>query len=527
MEDQKSPEEPKRPIATVGRVIKSNAARLVKGAFFLGTYPTRKLEDALDFIYGYSKDAQENPPINTRLLSVFLTVVALSTVVTYQMLQSPEISKEAAFMGGIFTLACLLWFTEALPLFATAILIIGLEIILLANPGDWRVFGFESGTSPSFNTFLAPLSDPILVLFFGGFLLARAAVKRGVDSSLAGVVLRLFGKTPPRVMLGMMVITAFFSMWMSNTATTTMMLTLVIPMFAQLKEEPLFQKGLILCIPFAANIGGMGTPISSPPNAVAVAFLHTQGISVSFLQWVFIALPLLAVVLAFAWLMIYKFYKPTDEKIEINLPKAPIDGKGKYVIFIFVITILLWLTEGWHGLPTAVVALIPAIGFTATGLISKKDVNSLEWNILLLIAGGIALGTGMTLTGLDQMLVGFLPENSPILFAILILTTWVLSTFISNTATSNLLIPIGVSMAYMGEGVWNVVMAKEIAIGIALAASMAMALPVSTAPNTIAYSQGKLESKDFAVMGGLIGFAAILLIIAFGPLMIAFWSGIF
>jgi sodium-dependent dicarboxylate transporter 2/3/5 len=513
--------------AHIGRRIRNNAENLVKGAVFLGTWPTRKLEEGLDYIYGYDAEAKLNPPIDTRILSIFITVLVIAGWVTWSMLISPHYTREVAFMAGIFTLACLLWVTEALPLFATAILIIGLEIILIANPGDWAGFGMESGDSIDFRRFLEPISDPIIILFFGGFLLARAAVKRGVDASLAGVVLRLFGNTPPRLMFGMMAITAFFSMWMSNTATATMMLTLLVPMYAQLKDEPLFQKGLLLAIPFAANIGGMGTPISSPPNAVAVAYLHTQGVSVSFLEWVFIAFPLLLVVLAFAWYLLYKMYKPKDETIRVVLPSSPIDGKGKYVIFIFILTILLWLTEGWHGLPTAVVALIPAIGFTATGLINKKEVNSLEWNILILIAGGIALGRGMTLTGLDVIIVGFLPAESPIIFAILVFGTWILSTFISNTATSNLLIPLGVSLAYIATGVLDEGMAREIAIGIALAASMAMALPVSTAPNTIAYAQGKLESKDFAVAGSMIGLVAIALIIALGPWVIQFWTVIF
>jgi sodium-dependent dicarboxylate transporter 2/3/5 len=515
--------EPTNPTKSrLGKTIRSSAQRLVEGAVFLGTWPTRKLEEGLDYIYGYDSHAKINPPIDTRILSIFLTILVVSGIVTYQVFQIPNIKQETAWMAGIFTLACLLWVTEALPLFATAILIIGLEIIFIANPGQWTGLGLEAG-SISFKSFLEPLADPIIVLFFGGFLLARAAVKRGVDSSLASLVLRLFGNTPPRLLLGMMVITAFFSMWMSNTATATMMLTLLVPMFAQLQTEPKFQKGLILAIPFAANIGGMGTPISSPPNAVAVGYLSAQNIQVSFLDWMFIAVPLVVLVLAFAWMMLYKFYKPTDEKLQIQLPNNPIDGKGKYVIFIFVTTIGLWLTEGWHGLPTAVVALLPAIGFTATGLLNKKDINSLEWNILLLIAGGIALGKGLSVTGLDIMIVGLVPAESLFLFGILILATWLLSTFISNTATSNILIPLGVSLSSLGTDVFDVAMAQEIAIGIALAASMAMALPVSTAPNTIAYAQGKLTGKDFFVTGGLIGLVAILLITAFGPLVIAFW----
>ena len=177
--------------------------------------------------------------------------------------QMGNLSREAVYMAGIFVLAALLWATEALPLFATAILIIALEIILLANPGGWMGFGFADSNSPDYRVFLEPLANSVIVLFFGGFLLAHAILKEGVDQTMAGAVLRLFGASPRRVMLGLMVITAVFSMWMSNTATTAMMITLTVPMFSQLPVGDRLRKGLVLCVPFAANIGGMGTPIAS------------------------------------------------------------------------------------------------------------------------------------------------------------------------------------------------------------------------------------------------------------------------
>lgn len=499
----------------VGRFFNTNVRNAVKGAFFIGTWPTRKLEEGLDIIYGYDKDSGTNPPIDTRILSIFITCSLIAGYTSYWAINNQDISREASLMLGIFVLACLLWVTESLPLFATALLIIGLEVILLSNPGEWAGLGFESQENPAFTFFLEPLADPIIVLFFGGFLLAKAAVKRGVDASLASYVLRLFGNTPSRVMLGMMVITAFFSMWMSNTATATMMITLLIPMFAQMPNDLRFQKGLLLSVPFAANIGGMGTPIASPPNAVAVGFLNSIGIRISFPEWMMVSIPLVLLMLFVAYKMILSAYKPMDKNLRILLDKKTIDGKGRYVIFIFIVTIGLWLTETWHGLPTAVVALIPTIGFTATGLLNKYDINSLEWSILLLIAGGIALGKGMTVTGLDQILAGVLPQDSPYIFAILVLGTLIMSTLISNTATANLLIPIGVSMAITLDST-NVFMAKEIALGIALAASMAMALPVSTAPNTIAYAQGKLANSDFASIGAILGLIAVIVIILAG-----------
>lgn len=134
--------------------------------------------------------------------------------------------QEAAYMAGIFVAAALLRVTEALPLFATALLVVGFEILLLANPGGWSGLSFAQSPTPDYRAFLAPAADPILALFLGGFLLARACVKEGVDRALAGLILRLFQGRPSLVMLGLMIVTALFSMWMSNIVATAMMITL-------------------------------------------------------------------------------------------------------------------------------------------------------------------------------------------------------------------------------------------------------------------------------------------------------------
>ncbi len=462
------------------------------------------------------------PPVLPRQVLLFLMAVLVSTGVVLLLFQQDAMTREAVYMAGIFILAALLWVTEALPLFATAILIIVLEIILLANPGQWSGLGFAQGNSPDYTVFLAPLSDPVIVLFFGGFLLAQAVLKEGVDKALAGLILRLFGGKPLRVMLGLMLITAVFSMWMSNTATTAMMITLVIPIVEQIPKGDPLGKGLLLAVPFAANIGGMGTPIASPPNAVAVSFLQQAGYGVSFLQWVLIAVPLMAGLLLFSWLLLYAVYRPKDKSIRLKPMPHAIDTRGWYVIFVFFITVLLWLTDRVHGLSTAVVALFPAVAFTATGLLTRSDVNSLEWHILILIMGGIALGQGMQMTGLDDILVSFIPTQGNLVLAILVITTILLSTFISNTAAANLLLPIGIAFAldHLGSDNPGPV---QLAISIALAASLAMALPISTPPNTIAYSKGSLKTSDFTRIGILVGATAVGMIILLGNTIISFW----
>lgn len=424
-------------------------------------------------------------------------------------------------MGGIFALAGLLWATEALPLFATALLVIGLEVILLANPGGWSGLGFEAAASPDYRVFLAPLSDPIIWLFLGGFLIAAAMVKEGADQVLAAIVLRPFRGEPARVMLGLMLVTALFSMVMSNTATAAMMLALLGPVLARIPRGDPSRKGMVLAVPIAANLGGMGTPISSPPNAVAVGFLQQAGVPVTFLGWMLVAVPLALLLLLGMWWLLRRMYPARAVGLHIEIEGGRLDGRGIYVLVVVVVTVGLWLTDTLHGLPAAVVALLPAIAFTAPGLLGRADFNTLEWHILVLIAGGIALGVGMQATGLDTVLVGAIPDGGRFALMPLVLATVLLSTLMSNTGAANLLLPVGLALAASSSALG----AAETGIAIALAASAAMALPVSTPPNAIAYAQGELESKDFVLPGVVVGLAAAVLLVLMTRPVVAFWIG--
>ncbi len=426
-------------------------------------------------------------------------------------------------MGGIFVLAALLWVTEALPLFATALLVIGLQLLLLCNPGQWPGLGFQAGESPHYREMLSAAADPVLLLFFGGFLLARAAVKEGVDRAMSSLLLRPFGHRPLLLVLGLMLVTSLFSMWMSNTATTSMMLALVTPMLAQVPRSDPFRKMLILCIPFSAAIGGISTPISSPPNAVAVGFLQKGGATISFLEWMLVALPLVAILQLFTWGLLASIYKPSTKGLRINARYQPLTPRGWFVVGTFTLTVLFWISDGWHGLPPAIVALLPAVAFTATGILRREDVNGIEWNILILIAGGIALGAGMQMSGLDAIIVRWLPSavtHPWRLIAVMVAVMLVMGTFMSNTAAANLLLPIGVSSASIVGGDFT----TQVAMSIALSASFTMALPVSTPPNAIAYGTGEISLRDMALPGTIIGVFAVLLVLLFCGPVLRFWG---
>lgn len=483
--------------------------------------------------------------VNSRFASLWLSgrlgLLAISVLLaglsTWWLVVHSGVPREAGYMGGIFVLAATLWVSEALPLFATSLLVIGLQAVLLANPGNWPGLGFEDGASPTFRMMLSAVADPVLLLFFGGFVLANAATKTGVDRGMSVLLLSPFGQNPRWVLLGLMFVTLLFSMWMSNTATTAMMLAMISPMLAFMDKQERFRKALVLCIPLAANIGGMGTPIASPPNAVAVGFLQSAGFEVSFLRWMLVAVPLMLALVLLGWLVIYKFYPPSSKHLKLTHQAGRLKGNGWFVVFVFVTTVLLWLTDVWHGLPASCVALLPIIALTATGIFTRQDLGQIDWSVLILIAGGISLGYGMQLTHLDQIVVAWLPTagSGILLLAMLLVVTYFVSSFMSNTAAANLLLPIGLSAAALtiatavSQGV-DVSAATyglhpiQAAISIALVASISMTLPISTPPNAMAYSWGEIQTRDMVhvmLLVSVVGVVAILL--GGGPIM-RFWG---
>jgi len=218
-----------------------------------------------------------------------------------------------------------------------------------------------------------------------------------------------------------------------------------------------------------------------------------------------IVTPLALLLLFILYHILWYFYKPGKALSLTPIEVKPFTKKGKFVVVIFSITVLLWLTDSIHGIPAAVVALFPVIMFTATQLLSVKDFNRIDWNILFVIAGGLALGQGMSLTGLDQHIAGMIPVNAAGIILIMFLLAIAIGTFLSNTTTAVLLIPMAISMAIISENIHI----KFMVIGLAIMCGSSMILPISTPPNAIAYSTGELSKKDFAISGAIIGFCSL------------------
>ena len=361
----------------------------------------------------------------------------------------------------------------------------------------------------------ATFADPIIILFLGGFFLADAATKFRLDINLARVLLKPFGTNPKYVLLGLMSVTALFSMFMSNTATAAMMLALLTPVLALFKPEDRGRAAFALCIPIGANVGGIGTPIGTPPNAIALKFMQEMGLNITFGKWMMFGVPFVIIMLIVGWLVLIKMF-PISQK-SLDLAK---EMKGKFlttpkaiIVYItFIVTILLWvIPKEYHGLDANSVAIIPIAVFSVTGVITKKDLRAMSWDVLWLVAGGFALGVALSETNLAKDMINSIPFASWDSLMLLIGSSLIclfMATFMSHTATAALLMPIMASVAAGMMTGPNAPMDSAGAIGllvtIAFASSLGMALPISTPPNAMAYATGHVEQKGMAISGTIL-----------------------
>ena len=416
---------------------------------------------------------------------------------------------------AISALAALMWMFEVLPTWATSVTIIVLLLFTISDssPLFMRTAGDTAnlGTLVSYKALLAAFADPTIMLFLGGFILAIAATKVGLDVQLAKVLLKPFGTKPKFVLLGFLCVIALFSMFMSNTATAAMMLTFLAPVLRTLPKEEKGMAGLALAIPIAANVGGIGTPIGTPPNAIALGYLNeTMHQGVGFGEWMMVMVPFVIVILLIAWVVLMKIFPFTTDKIELKIENTKKPDTKTYIVWVtFAVTILLWVLDKVTGINANVVAMIPVGVFCATGVITKEDLREIDWSVLWMVAGGFALGIALNKTGLAENLVESIPFASFSPLVVLLLSgfiAYLLSNFIANSAAANLLVPILCAVGVgMGELLDPVGGARALIIGVALSTSFAMLFPISTPPNAIAHSTGLIQVKDMTKVGLIIG----------------------
>ena len=421
---------------------------------------------------------------------------------------------------AIFVFATLAWLTECIPAWATSLAIMMIMCVTVSENSFTIFKGDGIGELLKSKAIMASFADPIIMLFLAGFILAIAASKSGLDTLLARNMIRPFGKKSENVLLGFLFITGIFSMFISNTATAALMLTFLAPVFAALPANGKGRIALTMSIPLAANLGGMGTPIGTPPNMIALKFLNDPeglNLGISFGQWMMIMTPLVIILLLICWRILLYFFPFSKKTIELNIDgEVHKGGRMSIVIATFIITILLWIIpEKFTGINTNTVAMIPMGVFAITGVISAKDLQQIDWSVIWMVAGGFALGLGMNSSGLADVAIESIPFGnwSPIMILIVSgLICYFLSNFISNTATAALLMPIlAVVCRAMGDKLGVIGGTSTILLGVAIAASSAMCLPISTPPNAIAYSTGLIQQKDMLKTGLLCGLISLAL----------------
>ena len=464
----------------------------------------------------YLKKFQHVVDIQQKIIYFLLSII-FAFVLTYW-INSPDLDQAQVYVLFLLFLSIGLWVTEAVPPFAVGLLIFGFLVFAL---GGYYAEIDPENASKYVAKYVQTWSNSVIWLMLGGFVIAEAMQKVGLDKTLFKMTISKFGSKPRNVLLGIMLVTAIFSMIMSNTATTAMMIAAVIPFINTLDKNAPFSKALLIGIPAAASLGGMGTIIGSPPNAIAVDAMSNHGVQFGFLEWMIIGFPVAVILVLLFWVFLINKFVPKVSTIDLGFlddleNDSPNNSrifniKRKIVSGVLLLTLTLWLTGNLHGIPASAVSLLPIMLLTLLGIVSGNDVRKLPWDTLMLVAGGLSLGLAIQETGLAEYYVKMLSNYDLNLYALMIvfsLMTVILSNFMSNTATTTILIPIAIILVSSNQVILPLV--------IGLSASAALFLPISTPPNAIAFSTGKLEQKDFRAGGfvaGIIGPIVIILMV--------------
>jgi solute carrier family 13 (sodium-dependent dicarboxylate transporter), member 2/3/5 len=412
---------------------------------------------------------------------------------------------------ALFFFAALFWILEPIPIYATSMLIIVLELLMISDSSFifLRKETADYGTVLSFREIMATIASPVILLFLGGFFLASAATKYRLDQNISGIILTKFGKNPKWVLLGVMTLAACFSMFMSNTATTAMMLAILIPVLKLFPDGDKGRTAFVLAVPLAANLGGMGTPIGTPPNAIALKFINAAPNPLTFGEWMAFGVPFVILMVLVAWLIIILLFPIKIKSIDLHLETSFVKSWKAITVYVtFMVTILLWLFDFVHGLNSYVVAMIPVGVFLATGIINKDDLKTISWEVLWLVSGGLALGLAIEKTGLANNLIASIPFESYGTYTVIGISMFIglfMANFMSHTATSNLILPLLAVVGTSVKGLDALGGSQMLLLATTFAISLGMSLPISSPPNALAHSTGEFKTGDLAKPGVLIG----------------------
>jgi sodium-dependent dicarboxylate transporter 2/3/5 len=467
---------------------------------------------AADFAWRDSREAaralltDRRSRVAVKVLS-FLVVAVVALVMWNALTDELPADQRAVLL--LLMLAIGLWATEAVPPFAVGLFIIGYLVFALGTP---LLLADPRDVAPYVNTW----SSEVIWLMLGGFVLAEGMARTGLDRDLLARAIRRAGTRPDRVLLAIMLASALGSMFISNTSTTVLLVGALLPLVRRLGPSEPFGRGLLIAIPTAASLGGMGTIIGSAPNAIAVGVAAEYGRTVDFIEWMFLGVPISLVLVVGAWFFITRRYPATIRSVDLDLGEGeaaePSDRRNRAVVAaVGLVTVGMWMTTPLHGIHAAAISLIPIVVLTMTQVIDARGIRGLPWDTLMLVAGGLSLGAAVVDTGLAERLASgleFLTGFGHVLpiYVGLALITVVVSNFMSNTATVSLMLPIAVAMMPGRE--------IETCLILGLSAACALLLPVSTPPNAVAYATGEVRSRDFRPCGLLIGLAGPIVVIA-------------
>jgi sodium-dependent dicarboxylate transporter 2/3/5 len=488
---------------------------------------------------------EENSQKRARLLTKgqiggLVVGIALFIIFAFN-LPGLNLPPAASATAGIVLMMACFWVSLCLPIPVTSLL----PIIL------FPLFGVAGSTAT-----VKYYADNNIYLFMGGFVIALAIEKWGLHKRIALVIVSLLGLSPGRIIFGFMCATAFLSMWISNTATTMMMLPIglavITEAFGQYEVENKFAVALMLGIAYSASLGGIATPIGTPPNIVFLGQYDKSfpnAPEISFFQWLTTFLPLTVILLPVVWLVLTRVFssrqhKPKLERdiIRTELAKlGPMEAAEKRVLIVFLITALLWIFRsnidlgfvvipGWSNIfghpeffHDATVAIFMAIVlfFIPAGkkypgqfLMNWSTAVKLPWGILLLFGGGFAIAGGFTVSGLSEQiglaLKPYLVFHPLIIVLIICLLLTFLTELTSNTATAAALLPImaGTALALKYNPLLLMLPAT-------ISASMAFMLPVATPPNAIVFSSGYIRMSQMAKAGLILNLTIALIIASF------------
>jgi len=456
------------------------------------------------------------------------------------------------FLGPVFFLTILLWPEPFLSNEGDAVIAVALWMITW-----WLSEAVSISVTALLPLLLFPLLDimpiaevgnnygsPIIFLFFGGFVMALALEKVNLHRRIALNIIRITGTTPNKVVLGFMIATASLSMWISNTATTVVMLPIAMSVIKLLihdidgftKKDRNFAVSVLLGIAFSANAGGIATVIGTPPNSILIGLLENEyQIEISFLKWMVFALPFSIIMIGLSYITLVHLIFPSKglnfsaskEVIQVELRKlGPTRSKEKMVLGIFAVTVSLWIFRTLInsifpslGLSDTMISMFAAISLFAVPfnlkkgdfILDWKDTEKLAWGILILFGGGLALAKGMSVSGIvDQVSQSIAAGNFSITAtaSLLILLMLFMTELMSNVALVAVLAPVVAGIA-IGLGIPMV----YLLIPVTMASSCAFMLPMATPPNAIVFASGFIEVKDMVKAGVLLNIVAVLILI--------------